>query len=65
MIELIKKHQETRCFFANKRFHACVCDSNHKKRQGKSSTIASLFVNGLSLLESLSMFLLIIKGKSP
>jgi hypothetical protein len=65
MIELIKKHLKARCFFANKRFHALVCDSNHKKRQGKSSTIASLCVNGFSLLESSSIFLLIVKGKSP
>ncbi len=31
--------ENTRCFFANISFHAGVCDSNHKKRLQKSSTI--------------------------
>ena len=57
MTKLIKKHPKTRCFFANKRFHASVCDSNHKKRSNKSSTIPSQRINGLPPLEIPFMFI--------
>ena len=46
------KPSKTRCFFANMRFRALVCDSNHKKLREKSSTITSQQINGCSLLES-------------
>jgi hypothetical protein len=50
MTEKRKNISKTRCFFANKRFHASLCDSNHKKRRQKSSTIPSQRINGCSLL---------------
>jgi hypothetical protein len=50
MTKLIQKHRKTRCFFAKKRFHALACDSNHKKRSYKSSTIPSQRINGLTPL---------------
>jgi len=37
--DLSKKHQKTRCFFANMQNHVLACDSNHKKGSKKSSTI--------------------------
>ena len=33
------KRPKTRCFFANLYFRESVCDSNHKNRFQKSSTI--------------------------
>ena len=50
MSKIDKKCEKTRCFFANMGFHAGVCDSNHKKRLQKSSTIPSQRINGCSLL---------------
>lgn len=50
MTEMRKNQPKSRCFFANKRFHAVLCDSNHKKRRQKSSTIPSQRINGCSLL---------------
>ena len=51
MTEICKNHPKPRCFFANMRFRVLVCDSNHKKRRQKSSTIPSQRINGCSLLE--------------
>ena len=53
MNKFIEKCEKTRCFFANMGFHAGVCDSNHKKRLQKSSTIPSQRINGLPLLGNL------------
>ena len=50
MSKIAKKCEKTRCFFTNMGFHAGVCDSNHKKRLQKSSTIPSQRINGCSLL---------------
>lgn len=46
------KRPKTRCFFANLYFRESVCDSNHKKRFQKSSTIPSQRINGLPPLET-------------
>ena len=46
------QHPKTRCFFANLYFRESVCDSNHKKRFQKSSTIPSQRINGLPPLET-------------
>jgi hypothetical protein len=39
MIEIEQNTLKTRCFFANMCFRYVLCDSNHKKTGGKSSTI--------------------------
>ena len=57
MTENHKKHEKSRCFFANMPFHECLCDSNHKKRRQKSSTIPSQRTNGLPLLGNSSVFI--------
>jgi hypothetical protein len=57
MTENHKKHEKSRCFFANMQFHECLCDSNHKKRRQKSSTIPSQRINGLPLLGNPSVFI--------
>jgi hypothetical protein len=46
------QHPKTRCFFANLYFRESVCDSNHKKRFQKSSTIPTQRINGLPPLET-------------
>ena len=46
-----KSQPKSRCFFTNKRFHAGLCDSNHKKRRQKSFTIPSRCANGFLCLE--------------
>jgi len=57
MTKKIKKHEKSRCFFANMLIHECLCDSNHKKRLKKSSTIPSQRKNGLPLLGNPSLFI--------
>ena len=61
--EMSKNMAKTRCFFANKRIRARVCDSNHKKRLRKSSTISSPRINGFTLLVISSVFNSIEKEK--
>ena len=55
---------KTRCFFANMPFHDHLCDSNHKKRLKKSSTIPSQQIYGLPLLGIPFVFILLLKGES-
>ena len=50
MTETSKINLKTRCFFANMCFRYVLCDSNHKKTGGKSSTISTSLINGLPLL---------------
>ena len=57
MIEMAKNKLKTRCFFANIRFRYVLCDSNHKKTDEKSSTIASPLNNGLPILVNPLMYL--------
>ena len=54
---------KTRCFFTNMTFKTHLCDSNHKKRRQKSSTIPSLRINRPSLLGNLLMFIQFWKGQ--
>jgi hypothetical protein len=56
MSKFIQNHVKTRCFFANKRFHALVCDPNHKKWPKKSSTITTHTIKGFPLVENLFTF---------
>jgi len=57
MIEIAQNALKTRCFFANMCFRYVLCDSNHKKTGGKSSTIPSPRINGLPLLGNPLMFI--------
>jgi hypothetical protein len=57
MIEIAQNTLKTRCFFANMCFRYVLCDSNHKKTGGKSSTISTSLINGLPLLGDSLMFI--------
>ena len=64
MIEIAQNALTTRCFFANMCFRYVLCDSNHKKTGGKSSTIPSPRINGLPLFgKPIDVYLIFEKEK--
>ena len=64
-INLNENMTKTRCFFTNITFKTHLCDSNHKKRRQKSSTIPSQRINGPSLLGKPFNVYLILKRTKP
>jgi len=64
-INLRKNMAKTRCFFANMTFKTHLCDSNHKKRRQKSSTIPSQRINGASSIgKPIDVYLILKRRRS-
>jgi len=64
-INLRKNMAKTRCFYANMGFKTHLCDSNHKKRRQKSSTILSQRINGASSIgKPIDVYLILKRRRS-
>jgi hypothetical protein len=64
-INLRKNMAKTRCFYANMGFKTHLCDSNHRKRRQKSSTIPSHRINGASSIgKPIDVYLIVKRRRS-